>query len=111
MLQAWTPENRDTNIPKLDAQSSYTLGEGTTDFNLISSNYLALNNITLGYTLPGKWTAKLGIESVRVYGAAENVALWSKRKGLDPRMALGTSSRYSAYSPIRTISGGIKVVF
>lgn len=111
MLQAWTPENRDTNIPKLDAQSSYTLGEGTTDFNLISSNYLALNNITLGYTLPGKWTAKFGIESVRVYGAAENVALWTKRKGLDPRMALGTSSRYSAYSPIRTISGGIKVVF
>ena len=107
MLQAWTPENRDTNIPKLDAQSSYTLGEGTTDFNLISSNYLALNNITLGYTLPGKWTAKLGIGSA----ASCDLALWSKRKGLDPRMALGTSSRYSAYSPIRTISGGIKVVF
>jgi TonB-linked SusC/RagA family outer membrane protein len=112
MLKAWTPENTNTNIPKLDTQASYDLGSQVTTFNLISSNYLSLNNITLGYTLPSKWTAKLGIESVRVYGVADNVALWSKRKGLDPRMSSFTATdSYSGYSVIRTVSGGIKVVF
>lgn len=111
MLNAWTPENRNTDIPRLDAQASYDLGSQTTTFNLISSNYLALNNITIGYTLPGKWTSKLGIESIRFYGSADNVAIWSKRKGLDPRQGFGSSYDAPAYSAIRTISGGIKVVF
>lgn len=111
MLNAWTPENRNTNIPKLDAQASYALGDQNTTFNLISSNYLALNNITIGYTLPAKWTTKIGLASVRVYGSADNVAIWSKRKGLDPRANLVFNDKAPAYSPIRTISGGIKVVF
>ncbi len=111
MLNAWTPENTNTNIPKLDSRAHYNLGNGNTDFNLVSSDYLSLNNITFGYSLPGKLIAGLGIESVRIYAAAENIALWSKRKGLDPRMSLASTSDYQAYSPIRTVSGGLKVVF
>jgi len=111
MLRAWTPENRFTDIPKLDTQALYDLGGQWTTFNMVSSNYLSLNNITLGYTLPAKWTNKLGIESVRIYGVADNVALWSKRKGLDPRMTVTATGDYGTYSVVRTISGGIKVVF
>lgn len=111
MLNAWRPDNRNTNIPKLDAQSPYSLGDQWTTFNLVSSNYLSLNNITIGYTLPTKLTSKWGIESIRVYGVADNVALWSKRKGLDPRMSLTATGDYAGYSVVRTISGGIKVVF
>ncbi len=110
MLNAWTPENRDTDIPALNSQEKYNLGSQNTTFNLISSDYLSLNNITIGYTFPSKWTKKIGIESIRVYGAADNVALWSARKGLDPRMGF-TSSGSGDYSIIRNISGGLKVVF
>ncbi len=110
MLNAWTPENRNTDIPALNSMEKYNLGGQNTTFNLISSNYLSLNNITLGYTFPSKWTKKIGIESIRVYGAADNVALWSARKGLDPRMGF-TSSGSGDYSIIRSISGGLKVVF
>lgn len=111
MLKAWTPENTNTNIPKLDSQAAYNLGSQNTTFKLISSNYLSLNNVQLGYTLPAKWTSKIGIESVRIYGAADNVALWSKRKGLDPRMSIAATGLNAPYSVIRSISGGIKVVF
>ena len=110
MLNAWTPQNRDTDIPALNSLEKYNLGSQETTFKLISSDYLSLNNITLGYTFPSKWTKKIGIESVRVYGSADNVALWSKRKGLDPRMGF-TSADSGNYSIIRTISGGLKVVF
>lgn len=82
----------------------------TSDRFLISSNYLSLNNITLGYTFPKAWTSKLGLSELRIYGAAENVALWSKRKGLDPRQGF-LSSRNATYSPYRSISGGLRVSF
>ena len=69
------------------------------------------DSITIGYTIPKKWTAKIGIESVRIYGSADNVALWSKRKGLDPRANFVVSDNAQGYSAVRTISGGLKVVF
>lgn len=107
---AWTTPGQVTDVPRLAAESSYSSAGSTSDRWFISSNYVSLNNITLGYTLPGKWIKKLGLSSVRVYGSAENVALWSKRKGLDPRQGF-TSSDNATYSPIRSIAGGIKVSF
>jgi hypothetical protein len=64
----------------------------------------------LGYTLPSKLTKKFQISSVRIYTVADNVALWAARKGLDPRQSYLTSDGLY-YSPIRSISGGIKISF
>ncbi|MCM1489281.1 MAG: TonB-dependent receptor [Muribaculum sp.] len=108
ILKHWTPENPNTDVPRLNAADQYTAS--TSDRFMISSNYLSLNNITLGYTLPEKFTKKFGVDKIRIYGAAENVALWSKRRGLDPRQAYGTSNS-STYSPIRSFSGGLRVEF
>lgn len=108
MLNAWTPQNTQTDVPRINSADTYT--NSTSDRFLVSSDFLSLNNITLGYTLPQKWTRAIGIESLRVYGAAENVALWTKRHGLDPRQGYVNSDN-STYSPIRTISGGIRVQF
>ena len=109
-LDQWTPANRDTNIPQLNSQNTYDFGDKESDFFLVSSNYLSLNNITVGYTLPSKWTKKLFLETVRIYGAADNVAIWTRRKGLDPRTSMLSMSN-GAYSLMRNISGGIRVVF
>ena len=108
ILNRWTTPGQHTDVPRLNAGDQYSAS--TSDRFFISSNYLALSNITLGYTLPSKWTRTLGLESVRIYGAAENVALWSKRRGLDPRQGYATSNS-STYSPIRAFSGGIRVQF
>jgi len=108
ILNAWTPENTNTNVPRLDALDQYS--NSTSDRWLTSSNYLSLNNITLGYTLSDKLTRQLHLQGVRVYGSAENVALWSARKGFDPRQGY-TSTDGATYSGIRCISGGIRVSF
>ena len=108
ILNAWTPENRNTNIPRVDAIDKYT--NSSSDRWLTSSDYFSINNIALGYTLPKRWLRSLGIGSLRIYGAADNVALFSARKGLDPRMSYTTAST-DRYTPIRTISGGLKVTF
>ena len=110
ILNAWTPQNTNTDVPRLQTETEMQASNSTSDRFLISSNYLSLNNITVGYTLPAKWTSKIKVSDVRFYFSAENVALWSKRKGLDPRQSFVDSDN-STYSPIRTISGGIKFSF
>ena len=101
ILNAWTPENTNSDIPRIDAIDKYT--NSSSDRWLTSSDYFAINNITLGYTLPQRWLRNLGIGSLRVYGAADNVALFSARRGLDPRMSYTTAST-DRYTPIRTLS-------
>lgn len=106
--KAWTPDNTKTDVPRMD-YGNYYINSSSTRF-LTSSDYLALNNITFGYTIPADFTKKLFLESVRVYFAADNLALWSKRDGLDPRQSY-TSATTSRYTAGRSISGGIKITF
>lgn len=110
ILNAWTPENPYTDVPRLNASDAYSFYSYSSDRVLVSSNYLALNNITIGYTLPTNVTKKFGVESLRFYGVADNVAVWSARKGLDPRQSY-TAAESATYSALRCISGGVKVVF
>lgn len=111
LLNAWTEDNQNTNIPKLYTTTGYQYATAITEETfLTSSNYLSLNNVTFGYTLPQSLTSKLQLGSVRVYFSGENLALWSRRKGLDPRQGFGSSENYT-YSPIRTLSGGINISF
>ncbi len=110
ILNSWSETNTNTNIPKLDASTSYDFYSYSSDFFLTSSDYFSINNVVLGYTLPKATTRKIGLESVRIYGAADNLAIWTARKGLDPRQSFTTSTA-STYSTLRTISGGIKIVF
>lgn len=111
-LNAWTPTNRNTNIPSLNYNATYDMNGTNSTFGLISSNYLSLNNVTIGYTLPDNLVARIGLESVRVYAAGDNLCLWTKRKGLDPRNGLaGFLDSNMYYSQIRNISAGLRVVF
>ena len=115
-LNAWTPENRDTDVPRLDGDTQ--VGQSAVDRFQISSNYLSLNNATLGYTFPKKLIAPLTLTSLRIYVAGENLFVWSKRKGLDPRYSLGIGGYTSgsglntnSYSSMRTITAGLTVTF
>ena len=107
LLNAWTPENKNTDIPRLNVKDLYTIR--SSDRWLTSSDYLSLQNITFGYTLPKSWTRKLQIDGIRLYFVADNVALLTARKGLDQRQGYVASD--NVYSPIRTISGGISLNF
>ncbi len=109
--KAWTPENRYTDIPRLN--TSDDSNQKYSSRFLVSSNYLSVNNVTVGYSLPKKWMKKLGIGGIRVYFSGDNLAVFSKREGLDPRIMLsgaGTADNTS-YTALRTISGGINLTF
>ena len=114
VLKAWTPENTDTDVPRMDGDTQ--VAQSAVDRFFISSNYLSINNVTLGYTLPASWTKKVNIASLRLYVAGENLAVFSARKGVDPRNAFGLGSftmaqGSSSYGAMRTITGGITLTF
>ena len=107
ILKAWTPDNTNTDVPILDGdQNANTFS----DRFLIGADFFNIRNITLGYTFPNDWMRKASIEKARVYVAADNVALWSKRKGLDPRQYIYGQSQAN-YSAIRTVSFGLSLTF
>ncbi len=105
---AWTPTNTKTDVPRLDAQDRYA--NSTSTRWLTSSDYLSINNITVGYTVPQNLISRLGLTKLRVYFAGDNLGLLAARKGLDPRKGYATSNAYT-YTQIRTLSGGIQVSF
>ncbi|MBQ3606690.1 MAG: SusC/RagA family TonB-linked outer membrane protein [Bacteroidales bacterium] len=115
-LKAWSPDNPSSSIPRLDGDTS--VGQTAVSNYLISSNYLSINNITLGYTLPEKVTSMMQIESLRIYVAGDNLAVISARKGVDPRYSMGLGSLTSgsglnsgSYSAMRTVTAGMTLTF
>jgi TonB-linked SusC/RagA family outer membrane protein len=111
VLKSWTVNNPNTDIPRFQYGDLYT-GSTSTRF-LTSATYLNFQSFTLGYTLPKSLTSQIGISKLRVYAQGENICFWSKRKGLDPRYNfMATNSvGVNAYSPLRTIMGGIQLSF
>lgn len=109
ILNRWTPENTNTNVPRLQ-NGAQVMSNAASDYFLIRSDYFSLRNITLGYTLPKSLTSKFKLGTVRVYGVADNLFLLTKRKGMDPRTDIsGTVG--NTYAPMRTISGGLTINF
>ncbi len=109
MLGAWTPDNTTSNIPRWQYNDDRMAARS--DRFLTSASYLSLHNITLGYTLPRSITQKVKMSKVRIYFVADNIWVWSKRQGLDPRQSIEGSVSSAYYSAVRTISGGISVTF
>lgn len=108
IAKAWTPNNTVTDVPRLNSSDKYTNSFSTRW--LVSSNYLSVNNVTLGYTFASHVAKRIGMESLRLYVSGDNLAILTARKGLDPRQDF-TSSSNDTYSALRSLSFGIKLGF
>ena len=117
-LNAWSTENPTSDIPRLVYGDADMSSQTASDRWLTSSNYLSLNNLTVGYTFPKKWMQKLQVRSLRIYFAGENLFLLTARKGLDPRYTVGVGSfttgagmATSSYATMRSVTAGLTVKF
>ena len=98
----WSVENRQGEWPRLAGSNN----REETTFWLDDLSYLRLKNIQLGYTLPKDLLIRWGIESVRIYGSAENLATFTKFRGLDPEK---NSNASDAYPLNKSFSLGINI--
>jgi len=111
VMKSWSATNTGSDIPRWQYGDLYTASRSTRF--LTNASYLNFQSFTVGYTLPKTITTKVGVSKLRLYVQGENIYFWSKRKGLDPRYSFaGTNSGgVNAYSPSRTIMGGIQASF
>ena len=109
VFKAWSPDNKDSDIPRFQYQDQYTAS--SSDRFLTNASYLNFQNAQFGYTLPEHVTRKMHINRIRVYVACDNIVYWSARHGFDPRQSLSGATSSTMNSPVRTISGGINLTF
>ncbi|MGV4415027.1 SusC/RagA family TonB-linked outer membrane protein [Chryseobacterium sp. T1] len=109
LLNAWTPDNRYTDIPSWDVLSGGD-NSATSDRFLRDASFLRFKSLTLGYSLPKRFSDKAFVKNLKVFVQGENLYLWRKEyNGYDPE-GLGTFPLGSYPNP-RTISVGTSFEF
>ena len=112
LWDTWNPETKTGKYPVWNANNNSNSYAQTSDAHLIDASYFSIKNLTIGYSFPQKWMNKLGVQGIRIFCTADNLALFSKRQGFDPRVSFtGATGSFSGYAPIRTISGGLTFTF
>lgn len=104
----WTPNNPTNAYPRPHQ------GHGMTDaqkesLRYVDGSFIKIKNITLGYTLPKKFTEKLNMSRFHVYATMTNPFIWSKSdmlNGMDPEN--NASDKFPLY---KTIVFGINASF
>lgn len=110
----WTPTN-----PTNEMSIPYNYDQFVTSRSVEDGSYLRLQNITLGYNLNAKkvrFLNRIGISSVRIYFAADNLYVWTNYSGYDPEVntnnsALTRGLDYCAYPRSRTYTFGLDLKF
>ena len=86
LLNAWSPENPNSDIPAVSLTDSNFESRFSTYF-IENGSYLKLRNAQIGYTFENSIIDDLNIESLRIYGGGDNLALLAKSDsftGIDP---------------------------
>jgi len=104
----WQTPGDITNVPRLYSNQNVNVNRLSTRF-LTKSDYLALNNVRIGYTIPSKFISKTGISDLNIWLSGDNLFLLSARKGFNPAASLvGSSARYR-YNPLSTFTLGVRI--
>ena len=79
----WTPDNPTNDYCRLNAAGPNTgLANGVD--KVYNRSFVRLDDITLGYTLPQKWTRKFMIDRIRLTASCKNVCTFDNWEYGDP---------------------------
>ena len=92
LLNAWTPDNTDTNIPIVESQGTFSTTLAPNSFYIEDGSFLKLRSLALGYTVDRALLQKVRITNLRVFAQAENLFTLTKYSGLDPEIVGGSTS-------------------
>lgn len=107
ILNRWTPENTDTDVPRLVQDGTSKFTSSSTRW-LVDRSFLRLKTLTLNYNLPKSWLHSLTIKDASVFVQGENLLTFSKQQGLDPEQPISGAVSYR-YPAMKTFSFGINV--
>jgi TonB-linked SusC/RagA family outer membrane protein len=107
MLNRWQNPGDITDVPKMQAGNTANLAAAS-DRWLIDASYLNFRSVSLSYNIPAPLTTRLKLRNVNIFATGENLALVSKRKGMNVAQTFsGTTS--AVYVPARVLSLGLNL--
>ena len=112
ILNAWSPTNTSSNIPRLSMNDPNSNFSTASDWYLESASYLRLKNLTLSYDLTGvlqKWShLKERNSRMSVYFSGENLFTITDYSGMDPECGGWDAMKYPVS---RVFSFGVKLTY
>lgn len=112
ILNAWSPENTGSSIPRLSKNDPNSNFSQPSDYYLENSSYLRLKNVTLSYDLSDifrKWSHLNERNSrMTVYFSGENLATFTGYSGMDPENGGWDALKYPVS---RVLSVGVKLTY
>jgi hypothetical protein len=115
VLDRWTPENPETDIPRATPGIYYNVKPSTRFVE--DGSYLRLKSITLNYRILEKGGKIKGIQRVAVYVTGQNLLTFTKYSGFDPEVnaygnnAVNLGVDYGTYPQARSLVVGFNVEF
>lgn len=113
LLNAWTPENTNTDVPRVAFDAGAGWNNYFSERMLQKGDYWKIANIELGYNFNNKWFNGI-VSNVRLYVSAQNIATLTKYKGYNVDFAPGTFTpgyNYCSYPTPRTFMAGLHFSF
>ncbi|MDR0614340.1 MAG: TonB-dependent receptor [Dysgonamonadaceae bacterium] len=108
-LNRWTPENRNTDFPRLTYITDPWNTIPSTRF-LFDATYARLKQFDFSYSLPKKLLNVLSLRNVKLRASGENLLTFFAHKGLDPEQTV-SGTTYYRYPAQKAFSFGIDVSF
>jgi TonB-linked SusC/RagA family outer membrane protein len=106
--KSWRQPGDITDVPRIYSNENIRVN-GTSSRFITSTDYLALNNARLGYSLSNDVAQRIGIGGLDIWLSGDNLFLLSERSGYNPTISVtGTSGRYT-YAPISSYTLGVRV--
>jgi TonB-linked SusC/RagA family outer membrane protein len=119
VLDAWTPENPDTDVPRAVNGDPNQNSRTSTRF-IDDGSYMRIKNLNIGYSLPADVLSSFAggsIRKLRIYASFQNLLTLTNYTGYDPEIGYRTANNliqgidYGQYPQPRTIMGGIQIGF
>ncbi|MES2648773.1 MAG: TonB-dependent receptor [Bacteroidota bacterium] len=120
VLNAWTPNNTNTNVPR--AISSDPNGNARTSTRFLEDgSFLRLKNVMIGYNVPMsslQSITKGAVKNIRFYVSAQNLLTFTKYTGFDPEVgnrtpnsSLTSGIDFAVYPQPKAFQVGIQAGF
>ena len=120
VLNAWTPANKNTNIPRAVSSDPNQNARPSTRF-LEDGSYLRLKNVMLGYSVPAaslQSITKGVVKNLRIYVSGQNILTFTKYTGYDPEVgnrtpgsSLTNGIDFAVYPQPKAYQVGIQTTF
>lgn len=128
LLDAWTPENQNTDVPGIidgkyreeqNLTNKYFFGSnsGATSRWVEDASFLRLKTMTLAYSFDESTIGPIGFQKVRLYLSGTNLFTITDYTGYDPEVAAFPNNDatigvdLSAYPPAKTYTLGVELTF